>query len=55
MFFRLMPAALVGLSAVMIAGCSGGLSQGPEGGSAVIPEIDLEQPAAVETATFALG
>jgi len=44
-----------GLSGLLVAGCAGPDYQDLEGGEAVIPQIDLERPAVVETATFALG
>ena len=51
----LMPALLVVLSAILIAGCGGEVQEGPEVTGTMIPQIDMNRPAMVEKATFALG
>lgn len=51
----LVAAALAGLSAVLLAGCAGAGTAAPDVNEAMIPEIDMNRPATVATATFALG
>ena len=51
----LMSAAVVILSAVLVAGCGGEKQDVPEVTGKMIPQIDMNRPATVEKATFALG
>ena len=52
---RLMLGGLGLVGILLSVGCVGPEYQAPEEVTAMIPQIDLERPAAVETATFALG
>ncbi|HEY56616.1 MAG TPA: hypothetical protein G4N90_04175 [Dehalococcoidia bacterium] len=47
--------AMLGLSVVLLAGCSSQRNGFSGGGGAVTPPIDATRPSETETATFALG
>jgi len=47
--------AMLGLSVVLLAGCSSQRNGFSGGGGAMIPPIDAARPTETETATFALG
>lgn len=52
---RYLPLAVLGVSLVLLAGCSGQSNGLTGGGGAVIPAIDTIKPSETETAAFALG